>query len=261
MKLIDTHAHVIKDSYENINEVIETINEKNLVVFNIGFDLKSSIEIKEISKRNPNILPVIGFHPVDSKDLKDIDFDNLEKLINDKIAAIGEIGLDYHYEGFDKEEQKKTFIKQIEIANKYNLPIVIHTRDSLDDCYEIIKKYKDTKFLLHSWSGDIEMTKKYLEISDNIYFSYNGILTFKNAITQKEAIKHIPINRILFETDCPYLTPVPYRGQTNYPWFVENTINYASELLNIEYKNLMQILEENTTNFYNVDKEVFNDRS
>ncbi len=252
--IIDTHAHVVKKSYQD--ELINVINEmrdNNTIAFNISYDINSSKEVLELNREYETLIPVIGVHPGDCQGWNQSMLIELESLITDKVAAIGEIGLDYHYDNYDKEEQAKAFIDQIELAIKYNLPIVVHTRDSLEDCYEIVKNYSEAKFLFHSWSGDKEMTEKYLSISNNIYFSYNGILTFKNAEMQQEVIKEIPLDRLLFETDCPWLSPVPFRGKTNYPWRTKEVIEFASELLGISFDDLNNTNNKNAYKFYKVD--------
>ncbi len=250
--IIDTHAHVLKASYkEELTNVIEEMKEKNIIAYNISYDINSSIETVELSKQYDFLIPVVGVHPNDSKGWGEEMLNSLKEIIsNNQVAAIGEIGLDYHYEGYDKETQKKAFIDQIELAMELKLPIVVHTRDSLEDCYEIIKNYPDQKFLFHSWSGDEEMTRKYLSVSNNVYFSYNGIITFKNAELQKEIVKLIPIDRLMFETDCPWLSPVPFRGKENYPWRTKEVIEYTSELLNLSFDELNDINNKNAKEFY-----------
>ncbi len=252
MKIIDTHAHVLKSSYKDeLPKVIEEMKERNIEAYNISYDLISSMETLKMYEEHKFLLPVIGIHPCDTQEYKKHGYvEKLEKLITDDVVAIGEIGLDYFHKPFDAEEQKEAFIEQIELARKYDLPIVVHTRDSLDDCYEIIKNYPEQKFLLHSWSGCVDLTKKYMEISDNIYFSYNGILTFKNAEMQREVIKTIPLNRIMFETDCPYLSPSPERGTKNYPWKTKMTIEFAAELLGMSFEELNESNTKVAKDFY-----------
>ncbi len=250
----DTHAHVTKRAFEDkLEEVIIKLKEENTVAYNIGTTIDDSKEIIELSKQHNNLIPVVGVHPCDTQEWNESFINQLEEIVKDnKVAAIGEIGLDYYHEPFNKEEQAKAFVDQINLANKYELPVVVHTRESLDDCYEIIKNYPNTKFLLHSWSGDAETTEKFLSISNNIYFSYNGILTFKNAKMQKETISSIPIEKLMFETDCPWLSPEPFRGQKNYPWRVIETIKYASDLLGLEYEELNTINNNNSKDFYKI---------
>ncbi len=251
---IDTHAHVTKRAFEDkLEEVIFTLKETNTIAYNIGTTIEDSKEIIELSKKHENLIPVVGVHPCDTQGWSEEMINQLEEIVkSNEVAAIGEIGLDYYHEPFNKDEQSIAFKAQIELANKYDLPVVIHTRESLDDCYEIIKNYPDTKFLLHSWSGDSEITKKFLSISDNIYFSYNGILTFKNAKMQKETISSIPLDRLMFETDCPWLSPEPFRGQKNYPWRVIETIKYASTLLDIDEEELNESNNKNSKDFYKI---------
>lgn len=248
---IDTHAHVLKDSYgDELNNVIAKMKEKDTVAYNISYDIDSSKEVLSLYEEHKHLIPVIGVHPVDTKGWNESILNELELLINDDVAAIGEIGLDYYHEPFNKDEQARAFVDQIELSIKYDLPIVVHTRDSLEDAYEIIKNYPEVKFLVHSWSGDLELTKKFMEISNNIYFSYNGIVTFKNAAMQQEVIKIIPIDRLLFETDCPYLSPTPYRGKLNFPWRTKQVIEFAAELLNIDVEELNDINNRNAKEFY-----------
>ncbi|NQX83131.1 MAG: TatD family hydrolase [Mycoplasmataceae bacterium] len=257
MKIIDTHSHILSSSYnDEFKQIIQENKIKNIISFNISFDINSSKEVIEIFKKHKNLIPVIGIHPCSTMGWNKNMLNQIEKLITSDIVALGEIGLDYHHDGYNKKEQKIAFIKQIELAKKYNLPIVIHTRDSLEDCYEIIKNYPNQKFLLHSWSGDVFITKKYINISKNIYFSFNGIITFKNADIQKRVIKIIPLNRIMFETDCPYLTPVPFRGQKNYPWNVKNVIEFVSDYLKISFEKLNENNNKVALDFFNVKKEL-----
>lgn len=252
--IIDTHGHILKKSYgKDLKQEIEKIKNNNLKVINISYDIESSIETLSLYKEHNFLYPVIGIHPGDIKEGTKEELKKIEDLINEDVVAIGEIGLDYHYETYDKKQQKYFFVKQIEIAQKHNLPIVIHTRDSLVDAYNIIKKYKNQKFLLHSWSGDIELTKKFLKISNNIYFSYNGILTFKNAKLQKEVIKEIPLDKLMFETDCPFLSPEPYRGKVNISERVKNVIEYASTILEKTFDELNKINNKNTKSFFNIE--------
>lgn len=251
MIIIDTHAHVTKRSYgELLNRVIEKMQERNTIAFNIGTNIEDSKEILQLSRGNHHLVPVIGVHPCDTQGWNESMANELESLIDDTVAAIGEIGLDYYHEPFDKDEQAIAFRAQIEIAQRNKLPVVVHTRESLEDCYNIIKDYPDVKFLFHSWSGDKEMTDKYLSVSNNIYFSYNGILTFKNAQLQQETISHIPLNRLMFETDCPWLSPVPYRGKDNFPWRTKEVIIFAAELLGMSVEDLNDINYKNAKDFY-----------
>ncbi len=251
MKYIDTHAHVTARAYEDeLENVIKQLKEENTFAYNIGTTVEDSKEILELSKKHENLIPVIGVHPCDTQEWNDNIINELESLINDEVAAIGEIGLDYYHEPYNKQEQAIAFKQQIELAKKYELPVVVHTRESLEDCFNIVKEYPTVKFLFHSWSGDEEMTNRYLSISENVYFSYNGILTFKNAQMQKDIIKLIPTDRLMFETDCPWLSPEPYRGQKNFPWRVKEVIAYAAEQLELTIEEMNEINNVNVKKFY-----------
>ena len=251
MKTIDIHTHLLKKFYDDLETEIKEVLEENKFVINIGFNLISSIEIIETNKKYENVLACIGIHPDDCNESISNDLKELEKLMianKEKIVAIGEIGLDY-YRDHDKIKQKENFIHQIKLAEKYNFPIIIHSRESLEDVYEIVKEYPNIKFLLHSWSGDSFLTKKYLDLK-NIWFSFNGVLTFKNGKNQQESIKQVPINKIFLETDSPYLTPVPFRGKKNSSKYVKYVYQEASKILGININTLMEQIEKNIKEFF-----------
>ena len=157
--------------------------------------------------------------------------------------AIGEIGLDYHYGIEEKELQKQYFKKQLDMARKYRKAVVIHSRDSIEDTYQIMKEYKDVKMTLHCYSGSVEMAKKFLEL--NVYFGIGGVVTFKNNRILKEVVKMLPLSRILLETDSPYLTPEPYRGTKNEP---KNVLLVAEEIAKIKNITLEEVLKITTEN-------------
>ena len=262
MKIIDTHTHIIKGAYtDNINEVVSKIKEKNMIVINVPLGVKTSYEVIETNIEHNHLLPVIGIHPDFINRFKESDLYEIEEMINSNVVAIGEIGLDYHRKKDDKELQHHIFESQIKIAIKHNLPIILHILDAHDDVYEVIKKYPNQKFLLHAWSGNVFQTKKYLELSNNIYFSYGGIITWNQEKEHKswevpdlmnETIKMIPMNRILFETDCPGLTPEPKKDELNYPWYIDNVFNYASKILLKSKDELIKINNNNSKLFFNL---------
>ncbi len=255
MKPIDTHAHLIKtmDYGKPLGKNIkENLKELEYIV-NIGVDLDSSKEILELNKKYERLLPVIGIHPTDSNYLVIEDaIKELESMITDKVIALGETGLDYHWEHVI-DNQKKSFIAHIELAKKYQLPIVIHSRDSHDDVYEIVKNYPEVKFLLHSWGGSIELTNKFLEMP-NIWFSFSGVLTFKNAQDIRDLLKQIPKEKVLFETDSPFLTPAPFRGKTNFPKYVNYAVETASNLYNISKEEMINISWQSFKDFFKINE-------
>lgn len=257
MKAIDTHAHLTKDYYKDqLDEVILKSLSELKYVFNIGTDLNSVQEILNLNQKYQKLIPVIGIHPYDVKELDQEKGKWLKEIIiknKDQIKAIGEIGLDYSREinEEEKEIQKKWFIFQLKIAQELNLPVVIHGRDAYEDIYQIIKKFSNLNFLIHSYTGSKENLIRFLEIK-NLMISVNGIITFKNAREIRENIEIIPLDRLLFETDCPYLTPAPFRGKTNYPFYLKYTIEEFKKLRNIEINELIEITNKNAKRFYKI---------
>lgn len=218
--MIDVHCHLEESDYDNIDSILDKCikNKVNKVIFS-GHDEKSNLESLMLSKKHNMVYSSLGYLP----DVLENGYPNLEifeKYIknNKKVVAIGEIGLDYHWYKDNKELQKKLFVEQLLIAKKYDLPVVIHCRDAINDCYEILKKYKTTNIVMHCYSGSIEMAKKFIEMG--AYISIGGVSTFKNAKDIVNVIKEIPLSYIVLETDSPYLTPEPYRGKKNYPYYI-----------------------------------------
>ena len=200
--MIDTHCHLCKEDYNNVDEIIEHMEDNYMIA--AGVDDKTNKEVLELCKKYYNIYGAIGIHPNEVKDSKEEELNFIEKHINDnKIMAIGEIGLDYHYGIEEKELQKQYFKKQLDMARKYRKAVVIHSRDSIEDTYQIMKEYKDVKMTLHCYSGSVEMAKKFLEL--NVYFGIGGVVTFKNNRILKEVVKMLPLSRILLETDIEEL--------------------------------------------------------
>lgn len=257
MKAIDTHAHLTKHYYkEKLDEVILKSLSELEYVFNIGTDLNSIEEILNLNKKYANLIPVIGIHPYDVKELNEEKWEWLKQIIiknKNKIKAIGEIGLDYSRDitKEEKEIQKKWFLLQLEIAKELNLPVVIHGRDAYDDIYDIIIKFPDLNFLIHSYTGNKEKLIKFLKIK-NLMISINGIITFKNAEEIRSNLNIIPLERLLLETDCPYLTPAPFRGKMNYPFYLKYTIEEYRKLKNLELDKLITITNKNAKNFYKI---------
>ena len=240
--MIDTHCHLCKEDYNNVDEIIEHMEDNYMIA--AGVDDKTNKEVLELCKKYYNIYGAIGIHPNEVKDSKEEELNFIEKHINDnKIMAIGEIGLDYHYGIEEKELQKQYFKKQLYMARKYRKAVVIHSRDSIEDTYQIMKEYKDVKMTLHCYSGSVEMAKKFLEL--NVYFGIGGVVTFKNNRILKEVVKMLPLSRILLETDSPYLTPEPYRGTKNEP---KNVLLVAEEIAKIKNITLEEVLKITTEN-------------
>jgi len=238
---IDSHCHLTKGDVDNIEEIIEKLGD-NLAITS-GYSLESNKEIPELCNKYKNIYGTLGIHP------SEID-DNLEEALtfieenvnNSKIVAIGEIGLDYHYDG-DYDLQKEVFIKQLDLARKYNKAVVIHSRDASGDTYEILKNYKDLKVVIHCFSYSLEIAKLFVNLGFSL--GIGGVITFKNNRVLKEVVENIDIKNILLETDAPWLTPEPLRGSKNIP---SNVILVAKKIAEIKHILLEEVVVETTNN-------------
>ena len=214
--MIDTHAHIYSEYYDNIDELVKYLKDNNVkYILNASSNYDNALEVIELSKKYKDyLLPVVGIHP---EDVDNYNLEKIEELIKDnKVYAVGEIGLDYHYSSENKDKQKELFKRQIEIAIKYNLPVVVHTRDSIQDTFDILKSYK-VKGVLHCFSGSYEMAREFIKIGFKL--GIGGVLTFKNSKLY-EVIEKISLDDIVLETDSPYLSPEPYRGKKNNPYNV-----------------------------------------
>lgn len=216
---IDTHCHLYDEYYSDMDMVIQNAVKNNVkrVIVN-GCDMKSNKEVLELIKKYDIVYGALGFHPseldgISDEELKWLD-DNLD---NSKIVAVGEIGLDYHYDETDREKQQYFFRKQLEIAKKHNLSVIVHSRDSIQDTYNILKD-SSVKGVLHCYSGSLEMAREFIKIG--YFLGVGGIITFKNAKNIINVINNIGLEYILLETDSPYLAPEPYRGRTNEPAYI-----------------------------------------
>ena len=205
---IDTHCHLSVEDYDDIDEVINDNRKAGIEKIIIsGCTKESIIESLELSKKYDDIFVTIGYHPSEAKIILNSDISALEKhLIDDKVVGIGEIGLDYHYGKDDIDLQKELFKKQLDLAIKYKLPVVIHSRDATLDTINILKEYPDVIGDIHCFSGSVETARQYINMG--YYLGIGGVVTFTNSNLSK-VVKEIGIDNIVFETDSPYLTPVP----------------------------------------------------
>ena len=254
--IFDTHIHLNDEKlYENLDIYIEEARNCGVSTFMcIGYDLESSIKACEIASKYDFIYASIGFIPTEHLKYSENSIKDLEELYKKyslKIKCIGEIGLDYYWENNEeiKKKQKQMFKEQIELANRLNLPISIHARNSIQDTFDILKENKVINTgIMHCYNGSKEMAKEFIKLGYKIAFG--GVLTFKNSKETKEVISSISLKDIVFETDAPYLAPTPYRGKINEPRYIVETIKYASDLLNVNYEELCKIT-------YNNSKEAF----
>lgn len=246
----DTHCHIYKEYYDNIDQIIKNAKENHVNrIINNGCDKKSNEEVLRWIKIIPNMYGALGIHPENVLNYQEEDLNWLEKeLKSPKIIAIGEIGLDYHYTKENKEKQKELLKRQLDLATKYNLPVIIHSRDATQDTIEILKNYQ-LKGVIHSFSGSKETAQIYIKMG--YLLGINGVITFKNSHL-KEIIKDIPLKNIILETDSPYLTPVPYRGTKNEPARILDIAKFICLEKNIELDQLATITNENIKRIFDI---------
>ena len=232
----DTHCHMFKEYYENFENIVENMQRNKINrVFNNGVDGPTNREILGYLKQYEFMYGAIGIHPeyVNGYTQEDLKFVE-EHLNDDKVIAIGEIGLDYHYGKEDKDKQIELFEYQLALAEKYNKPVIVHSRDATQDTIECMKKYK-VRGVMHSFSGSYETAQIYLKMG--LLLGINGVITFKNC-NLKDVYDKIDLSNIVLETDSPYLTPVPFRGEKNDPSHVLDIAKYVAELKGVSLEEL-----------------------
>ena len=254
--LFDSHAHLNDERFdEDREELIPSLQEKGVdLVVNPGACIKTSIESIELANKYDFIYAAVGVHPHDVGELDDSAIDTLRQLAteNEKVVAIGEIGLDYYYDNSPREVQKQWFIKQIELANELKLPIIIHDRDAHGDTFEIIKKYKSPEIgcVLHCYSGNVELAREYVKMG--CFISLSGTVTFKNNKKTKEVAREIPLDRLFIETDSPYMAPTPHRGKRNDPSLVQFVADTIAIEKGISYETVCKATKENAKKFFGI---------
>lgn len=281
--IFDTHSHCYWHSLEPRIEDIVMNMQKNLVIQStqIGCDIDTSTQAITLAKRFPWVFyATVGFHPESSqdnyewRDKKTNTIEVFEKLIQDNrdvVVAVGECGFDYHYlDGTDGgniaidkgnlsskaveqiENQKYWWLTQWQLAKRYNLPLVIHTRDARDETLSFMREHDIDRCVMHCFSEDWYFARELLEFSDEIYFSFSGILTYKKSEKIQEAAKHIPLDRILVETDAPFLAPQPVRGQVNEPSYTRYNLEKLAELRWVRVEDIEDVIYENSLRFYGI---------
>ena len=246
---IDTHCHLYDEYYSDMDRVIQNAVKNNVkrVIVN-GCDMKSNKEVLELIKKYDIVYGALGFHPTELDGISDEELKWLDdNLDNSKIVAVGEIGLDYHYDETDREKQQYFFRKQLEIAKKHNLPVIVHSRDSIQDTYNILKD-SSVKGVLHCYSGSLEMAREFIKIG--YFLGVGGIITFKNAKNIINVINNIGLEYILLETDSPYLAPEPYRGRTNEPAYIPIIASKIAALKGVSISEVERITTGTTRGIF-----------
>lgn len=253
--IFDTHAHYDDEVFdEDREELLTHMRERGVeYIVNVGASIASTAKTLELTEQYPFVYGAAGVHPSETAELTSGDIEWIRKIANkEKIVAIGEIGLDYYWPEPDKEIQKKWFKEQLKLAEETGLPIIIHSRDAAADTLEILKEWDahKTKGVIHCFSYTWEIAREYLAM--DYYFGIGGVLTFKNAKKLKEAVMHIPMEKILLETDCPYLAPEPYRGKRNQSEYIFYVAKQLAEIKNLSREEVLEITNKNAKKFYGV---------
>lgn len=252
--LIDTHAHLNDERlYPRAEEIYRGLEENGIEkVINVGYDENSSNIAVDLSESYDRFYAAVGMHPHDSKDASAKLYDKFIELSKmEKVVAIGEIGLDFHYDFSPRDVQERVFIEQLELARSVKLPAVIHLREAYGVMLRLLKENKsklEYGILLHCYSGSKEVAEELLKLGG--YFSFGGAITFKNAVDKPDIIRALPEDRIMVETDCPYMTPVPYRGKDNEPKYVNLVADRLAEILEKDRQYIEKLTVKNTKEFF-----------
>ena len=252
--IFDSHSHYDDSAFdEDRDAVLSGLNEKGIdKIIAASSSWDSLLKVTDICHKYSFAYPALGIHPENATDLTEERKPLLEELIvTERPISIGEIGLDYHYDEPPRDYQKEIFIYQLELAKKFNLPIIVHSRDAAEDTYEIIKAHNpDKKGVIHCFSSSYEMAVKYIDMG--YYIGIGGVVTFKNAARLKDIAARIPLTSILLETDCPYMAPVPFRGQRNDSSLLTYVAEEIASLRGISAEEVIKTTHDNTCRLFNI---------
>lgn len=251
--LFDTHAHYDDPRFDGIrDDLLATMPGKGVkYITNIGTDLATSRATLELTRKYPFVYGAAGFHPHEAKSMTDEALDEIVSMLGDgKIRAMGEIGLDYYYDLSERDVQRAAFARQLEIAKELDVPVVIHEREACADMLDILSASGVRRGVVHCFGGSRETAKILLDMG--FYISFTGVITFKNARKAYEVVPYIPSDRIMAETDCPYLTPVPFRGETNHSGYLKYTVEKIAEMRGISFEEAAAMTFGNALAFYGI---------
>ena len=246
--LVDTHCHIFREYYDDIDDVIKRAidNDVGMIIVN-GFNMKSNKEVLQLIKKYDIVYGALGIQPEELDDYSEENLNFIENhIMDDKVVAVGEIGLDYHYD-IDKEKQKELFKRQLEIAEKYHKPVIVHSRECIQDTYNILKMFR-INGIMHCYSGSVEMAKEFNKIG--FLLGIGGISTFKNARKLIDVIKEIDLEYIVLETDSPYLAPVPFRGMKNEPAYIKVILEKICKIKSLSYKEAQRVTTSNVMRLF-----------
>ena len=253
--LIDTHAHIDMGINEEttLNDIISEMNEFGVKKAIIpAVEIATQDKVVEIANSDDNIFGMVGLFPSEAKTFTTEFEEKMEKIAksNKKIVAVGEIGLDYYWDKSFVDLQKEVFIKQIKLAQKLDLPLVVHDREAHKDCFDILKEQKSENVLFHCFSGSVEFMKEC--VREGWYIALGGVVTFKNAVKMKDVAREVPLEKLVLETDSPYLTPVPYRGKPNKPAYVRYVAEEIAKIRSLPLEELIDITTTNAERFFGI---------
>ena len=251
--IIDTHMHLYDNKYDGLREEVidEALNMGVKKMIAVGFDYDSSLKAIDLANKYGFIYAAIGLHPSEVEKENDHNLSWIYELAkNKKVVAIGEIGLDYYWDKTYVDLQKEMFQKQIDIARSLNLPIIIHSRDASFDSFQIVEKNPGVNGVFHCYSGSLEMAERLIKLG--FYIGVGGVLTFKNSKEIKRVVEGISLDNILSETDSPYLSPHPHRGEVNHPGYTKYVVEKIAEIKNIDIENVEEILYNNAIKLFKI---------
>lgn len=253
--LVDTHAHIDMAVNENttLKSIIREMNDNGVKKAIIpSVEIATLDKVVELANSDENIFGMVGLFPSEAKTYTE-EFEQKMEFIahnNSKIVAVGEIGLDYYWDKSFVDLQKEVFIKQIKMAKRLNLPIVVHDREAHKDCFDILKEEKAENVLFHCFSGSVEFMKEC--VKQGWYIAIGGVVTFKNAVKMKDVAREVPLDRLVLETDSPYLTPVPFRGKPNKPAYVKYVAEEIAKIREMSYEEIVDITTTNAERFFGI---------
>lgn len=248
--LTDTHCHIFKQDYEDIDKVIKNAKQNGVNRFiNNATDKNTIKEVLDLVNKYESMYAAIGYHPEFADQITEDDLAYMEEHIKDnKVIAIGEIGLDYHYTKENRDKQIKLFETQLELAQKYNMPVIIHNREATQDIIDSLKKF-NVRGVIHCFNGSLDTAKIFIKMG--FLLGVNGVATFKNCKT-KEVLKGISLENIILETDCPYLTPEPNRGKKNEPMYIKDIAAFIANIYNTDISQVEIITNQNIYRIFDI---------
>ena len=252
--IFDSHAHYDDEAFDKDRDcLLSTLEEQGVgCIVNVGASFQGAKDSVELSMRYPHVYAAVGVHPDHVGELDEVKMQHLREMCTmEKTVAVGEIGLDYYWDKSFVDLQKEVYVKQILLANKLNLPIVIHDREAHKDAYDLLLEYnQSSKALFHCFSGSVEFMREC--VKKGWYIALGGVVTFKNAVKMKDVAREIPLDKLVLETDSPYLTPVPFRGKPNTPAYVRYVAEEIANLRQIPLNELIDITTNNAERFFEI---------